>query len=179
MTQKKERKVFNFQDQLRVGDAGESDFIRIYEKLEPVKSKNNRKIDFTLNNGKTVELKTDSYSIEKTENFFMERNTILPDKKDIPGGPWRSKEHEVDYFVYYYINDKVFYWFDPISLVKKLDKYIKENKVKPVAIPNRDGKGKTFRSYGYKIPRKDMLEVLLKEHKVEVDYKIVEVKKPS
>ena len=32
-----ERKVFNFDDQLQVGYSGESDFIKIYEKLEPKK----------------------------------------------------------------------------------------------------------------------------------------------
>ena len=178
MTQKKEKKVFNFKDQLRIGDIGEADFIKIYEKLEPVKSKN-RQIDFTLNNGKTVELKTDSYPMDKTVNFFMEKNTILPDETDIPGGPWRSREHKVDYFVYYYMTDKVFFWFDPITLCKYLDKYIKTNKVKPIAIPNRDSNGKTFRSYGYKIPRADIVEVLLQEDKVEIDYKIIEQKKQS
>ena len=36
MTQKK-GKVFNFKDQMRIGDIGESDFIKIYENLEPKK----------------------------------------------------------------------------------------------------------------------------------------------
>lgn len=173
MTQKK-GKVFNFKDQLRIGDIGESDFIKIYEKLEPVKSIKDRKIDFTLNNGKTIELKTDSYPMEKTENFFMEKNTILPDKREILGGPWRSFDHKIDYFVYYYMSDKVFFWFEPKSLCKFLDKYIKKNSIKPIAIPNRDGKGNTFRSYGYKIPRKSVESIILKEHKVETEYKIKE-----
>ena len=177
MAAKKGGKVFNFKDQMRIGDIGESDFIKIYEKLEPVKSVKNRKIDFTLNNGKTVELKTDSYSMDKTVNFFMEKNTILPDETSILGGPWRSKDHKIDYFVYYYMSDKVFFWFEPKSLCKFLDKYIKKNKIKPIAIPNRTGNGETFRSYGYKIPRLDIVDVLLKEHKVEIDYKILETKK--
>jgi len=179
MTQKKKGKVFNFKDQMRIGDIGESDFIKIYEKLKPVKSIKDRKIDFTLNNGKTVELKTDSYSMEKTINFFMEKNTILPDARELLGGPWRSHDHKIDYFVYYYMNDKVFFWFEPKSLCKFLDKYIKSNKIKPISIPNRDGKGNIFRSYGYKIPRADIVDVLLREHKIEIDYKIEEKKKES
>lgn len=178
MTQKK-GKVFNFKDQLRIGDIGEADFTKIYEKLEPVKSLKNRKIDFTLNNGKTVELKTDSYPMDKTVNFFMEKNTILPDETEIMGGPWRSKEHKIDYFVYYYMNNKVFFWFDPVTLCKHLDKYIKKHKPKAIPIPNRDSNGKTFRSYGYKIPRDSVTEVLLQEHKVEIDYKIIETPKES
>lgn len=176
MTQKK-GKVFNFKDQMRIGDIGESDFIKIYEKLEPKKSEKNRKIDFTLNNGKTVELKTDSYSMNKTPNFFMEKETILPDEQILLGGPWRSKDHSVDYFVYYYMQDKVFFWFDPTSLCKVIDRYIKKNKIKPITIPNRTSKGETFRSYGYKIPRDSVVSVLLREHKVEIDYKIKEIKK--
>ena len=92
------------------------------------------------------------------------------------GGPWRSKDHKVDYFVYYYMNDKVFFWFEPKSLCKRLDSYIKKNSVKPISIPNRNGKGETFRSYGYKIPRDCVVSVLLQEHKVEIDYKIKETK---
>ena len=30
-------KIFNFDDQLQIGDTGESDFIKVYEKLEPKK----------------------------------------------------------------------------------------------------------------------------------------------
>lgn len=165
-------KVFNFKDQMRIGDIGESDFSKIYESLKPVKDTKNRKIDFTLNNGKTVELKTDSYSMSKTANFFMEKNTVSHDETSKAGGPWRSKEHKIDFFVYYYMTEKVFFWFEPKALCKVLDKYIKSEKLKPISIPNRDGKGRTYRSYGYKIPRESLVSILLKEHKVEVDYKI-------
>ena len=159
---------------MRIGDIGESDFIKIYENLKPVKSVEDRKIDFTLNNGKTIELKTDSYSMSKTLNFFMEKNTVLPDERTISGGPWRSKEHKIDYFVYYYVTEKVFYWFDPKTLCKFLDKYIKKNELKAVSIPNKDSKGNRFYSYGYKIPRESLVPILLKEHKIEIEYKIKE-----
>lgn len=152
---------------MRIGDIGEADFIKAYEKLEPTKDPKNRKIDFFLNNGKTVELKTDSYDMDKTPNMFMEYETVTS-KKTILGGPWRSKEHEVDFFVYYYMKNKVFFWFEPIDLCKTLDKYIKSEKVKPIAIQNRsstnDGKG--FKSFGYKIPREALVKVLLREHKL-------------
>jgi len=176
MTKKKSGKVFNFKDQMRVGDRDEAEFIKIYKKkLNPVKSVDDRKIDFTLNNGYTVELKTDSYSMEKTKNFFMEKNTVLPDGKDIPGGPWRSLQHKVDRFVYYYITEKSLFWFDPKILCEFLDKYIKENKLKPIPIPNKDSTGKPFHSYGYKIPRSVIAEagVCLFEDKVKTHYKIV------
>ena len=89
-------KVFNFNDQRRIGDIGESDFVKVYKKLKPKKSKTNFQIDFTLSNGKTVELKTDSYDMEKTPNFFMEQKTISGKKSNL-GGPWRAKDHKIDY----------------------------------------------------------------------------------
>ena len=119
-------KVFNFNDQRRIGDIGESDFVRVYKKLKPKKSKTNFQIDFTLSNGKTVELKTDSYDMEKTPNFFMEQKTISEKSSNL-GGPWRAKDHKIDYFVYYFLKNKVFFWYDPIPLCEFLDKFVKES----------------------------------------------------
>lgn len=158
-------KVFNFNDQKRIGDVGESDFIKVYQKLKPKKSEKDFRIDFTLNNGKTVELKTDSYDMEKTPNFFMEQMTISGNKTNL-GGPWRSKDHKVDYFVYYFLNNKVFFWFEPIVLCEFLDKFIGEFKVKPVSIPNKDSRGGYYEAVGFKIPRESVKPLLLREHRV-------------
>jgi hypothetical protein len=163
---KKKQRIFNFADQMRIGDIGEADFIRIYEKLEPKKPEKNRKIDFVLKNGKSVELKTDSYDMAKTPNFFMEKETIT-EKKTISGGPWRSLDHMVDFFVYYYVKNKTFFWFEPVPLVKWLDEYIKSEKLKPIDIRNKSGNDNSeFKSIGYKIPREALKDILLREHKV-------------
>lgn len=156
-------KVFNFHDQRRIGDVGEADFVRIYEKLEPKKSLTDFKIDFSLNNGKTVELKTDSYDMEKTPNFFMEQLTISGPNSSL-GGPWRSKEHKVDYFVYYFIKNRIFFWFEPVSLCEFLDKFIEEYSLKPISIPNIDNRGGYYEALGFKIPRDSVTPVLLREH---------------
>jgi hypothetical protein len=158
-------KIFNFDDQLKIGNNGETDFMRIYEKLEPKKSLDNFRIDFLLNNGKTIELKTDNYDMNKTPNFFMEQYTVSGNKSDL-GGPWRSKEHNVDYFVYYFIKNKVFFWFDPVSLCECLDKFIRENELKQISIPNVDKNGGCYKALGFKIPRDSLKSVLLKEHKI-------------
>lgn len=158
-------RVFNFTDQQRIGDVGEADFVRIYEKLEPKKSLTDFKIDFTLNNGKTVELKTDSYDMEKTPNFFMEQLTVSGPNSNL-GGPWRSKEHKVDCFVYYFMKNKVFFWFDPVSLCEFLDKFITEYSLRPISIPNRDNRGGYYEAIGFKIPRDSLTPVLLREHSV-------------
>ena len=159
-------KVFNFEDQRRIGDIGESDFLKVYEKMKPVKSLDDFRIDFTLKDGKTVELKTDSYDMGKTPNFFMEKSTVSGEKTT-SGGPWRSKEHKIDYFVYYFVKNKVFFWFRPKELVKILDKLIAKNKMREMTIKNKNTRGGYYEARGYKISRESVEPVLLKEHKVE------------
>ena len=159
-------KVFNFEDQLRIGDVGEADFLRVYAKMRPVKSVDDFRIDFTLKDGKTVELKTDSYDMGNTPNFFMEKSTVSGDKTTA-GGPWRSREHKIDYFVYYFVKNKVFFWFRPKELVKVLDKVIAKRKLREMIIQNKNTRGGYYEARGYKIPRESVESVLLKEHKVE------------
>ncbi len=158
-------KFFNFNDQKIIGDIGESHFLKVYEGWEPKKSLADFRIDFILNDGKTVELKTDNYDMEKTTNFFMEKQTISGTKNSI-GGPWRSKEHNVDYFVYYFVNNKTFFWFFPTKLCEFLDGFIKEKNLNPITIPNKDNRGGYYEAIGFKIPRDSVTSVLLKEHKV-------------
>jgi hypothetical protein len=160
-------KVFKFDEQLKVGDNGEADFLRFYKNLEPKKNTVDFRIDFDLKNGQTVELKTDTYSMKKTKNFFMERYTVTGDnKKD--GGPWRTAIHGVDYFVYYFISDGVFFWFPPTVLRDFLDEYVRLNRLDLVHIPNVNKSGGYYEAQGYKIPRDVVKSVLFKEHKYEV-----------
>ena len=160
-------KFFKFDEQLSIGDAGESEFKRYYSELNPQKSKD-RKIDFILNNGHTVELKTDSYSMEKTPNFFMEQYTVSGGKTSL-GGPWRTKEHGVNLFVYYFLNNKVFFWFCPTTLCEFLDKYIEDNKLSKISIPNKGNNGEYYEAQGYKIPRDVVRPIMLKQHTILID----------
>lgn len=155
-------KYFKFDEQLAIGDAGEADFKKCYSVLNPQKSED-RRIDFVLNNGHTVELKTDSYNMEKTPNFFMEQFTVSGDKTNL-GGPWRTKEHGVNLFVYYFVTNKVFFWFCPTTLCEFLDKYIQERKLKTISIPNKGNDGEYYEAQGYKIPREAVKSILLREH---------------
>lgn len=157
-------KYFNFDDQSRIGDIGESTFVRVYGELGPKKSEEDRRIDFFLSDGKTVELKTDSYDMEKTPNFFMEQLTVTGNTSNL-GGPWRAKEHNIDYFVYYFLKNGVFFWFTPVTLCEFLDKYIEEHKLRPITIPNKDRRGGYYEALGFKIPRDSVKPVLIKEHK--------------
>jgi hypothetical protein len=135
--------VFQFNKQLNVGDCGEKLFLKTYQSRK-VEKADGIKFDFTIDDRKTVELKTDTYSMERTPNFFMEyfgnRDT------GALGGPWRALQDKVDYFVYLFLNDGVFFWFDPKTLCPFLD--IEINKLQPKEIPNR-----TWTTVGFAVSR--------------------------
>jgi hypothetical protein len=146
--------VFDWQDQLEVGDVGETDFLRYYKKLAPKKSKD-LTVDFWLKGGLSVELKTDTYDMAKTSNFFME---LYGNEQKKLGGPWRAKQDCVNLFVYYFKHNKTFFWFDPLTLTEVVDKIIQSKKLSPVKIVN-DG----WAAEGYKIARTDVQCVCMRK----------------
>ena len=150
------RKVFNFKAQMAVGDKGEKAFRECYPELVPVKSKE-REVDFHLKDGKTVELKTDDYDMAATENFFMEVSS-----HGKLGGPYRAKQDDVHFFVYYFIKNKTFFWFNTNILCNKLDDIIPSKKYKIKSIKNRGGQN-TWCAEGYAIPRSEFDDILIRK----------------
>ena len=136
-----------------VGDKGEKSFVESYPELAPVKSED-RAIDFILKTGASVELKTDDYDMAATENFFME---VTSHGK--LGGPYRAKQDNVDYFVYYFIKNRTFFWFDTVKLCDALDLIIPAKKLKLKTIRNNG-----WEAQGYAVPRESLESVLLKKH---------------
>lgn len=109
--------TFNFKTQLAVGDAGEKWFIENYH--SPIVQIKAHKADFRrIDDGRVIELKTDTYSMDKTPNFFIERYSDFAKKS--PGGIWQSKAKRVKIFCYFFIKDGVYFEFDLAALVKEL-----------------------------------------------------------
>jgi len=144
------KEVFGFKKQLSIGSKGEELFLRKYK--DSSKS-DDRKYDL-LYKGQKVELKTDTYPMQKTENFFMERYGSIEDQKI--GGPWRAREDKVEHFVYFYLADKTFFWFNSKALADFLDTYIKNKRGKTVA--NRG-----YSSLGFAVPREDLRHLIISE----------------
>jgi hypothetical protein len=144
--------IFTFNKQLKVGNKGEALFLKHYKGSE---KSDMRKYDL-LFEGKKVELKTDTYPLDKTPNFFMERYGSVEDKKE--GGPWRAKNDKIDLFVYLFISDNTFFWFETKPLVKFLNRHIKELRGK--TIPN-----KTYSSLGYCVARDDLEHLIVRKDK--------------
>ena len=143
---------FDFKEQMVVGDVGEKDFVRCYPNLTPQKSKN-LAWDFNLNTGMTVELKTDDYPMSKTPNFFME--TVSDTKSGKLGGPFRAFDDGVNFFVYYFLRDKTFFWFETDKLHAKLKELIETGQFPLKSVQNRN-----WVTQGYAIPRK-LLESII------------------
>lgn len=149
------KKPFSFQKQLKFGKNGESLFCEYYHK-ENAKNVNCREFDCYINGNEKCEIKTDSYSMDKTENMFIEK--IGNDQNNKPGGPFLSVLHDIKYFVYYYINDNTFFWFKPQDLVDYIDKNM--HKLKEKKIFNYG-----YSSIGYLIKRDDISHLIIRKDK--------------
>lgn len=141
-------KTFDFKKQLTLGDRGESLFMERYpRKLEIYPG---REYDFVVKSSREkIELKTDSFNMLKTPNFFFERYSDIQSKK--PGGPWRAAEDKVDIFCYYFVRFNMWYEFrDLPELIKVLDKYTEKKGMIWI-------KNKGWTTGGFTVPR-DLLE---------------------
>lgn len=146
-------KTWDFKDQLKVGTRGEELMLQHYH--SPLILIPEHYADFKrVTDGKIVELKSDTYNIEKTPNFFWEVWSDLKGKK--PGGPWQSKEHKVQVFIYYFVRHNTYFEFDLKELLKFLQ---------PHADKRNDGggwifvKNKAWTTAGFTIPREDMKHI--------------------
>lgn len=148
------KKVFGFKEQLSQGQKGEELFINSYVYLQPVKG-NGSTNDIVLNDGSTIEIKTDFYSMSKTQNMFMERFGNLENKAD--GGPWKALKDKNDFFVYLFYQDKTFFWFNTKRLVEFLDSEIKKGNLQSKLVRNHN-----YTTQGFAIEREKLFHLLFK-----------------
>ena len=149
---------FEFKKQLKIGSVGEDLFSKHYGPiLGAVKAVDDLCYDFILLNGEKVELKTDTYALSDTPNFFFEKYSDIKTEK--LGGPWRAKKDKINHFVYLYIKDRTFYWFDPAVLCYNLDKITKKMQTKHV-------RNIAWTTSGYAVPRALCMEFCSKNEKI-------------
>lgn len=131
----------HFHKDLAKGKAGEAAFAKLCPKLSRT---DGRAGDFSTPDGVVVELKTDSYSMQATANFFIERYSSV----DVgsPGGPWQAAAHGCKYFVYFYSTEGVAFVFDVQELIGQLEPLL--GTLKPVEIRNH-----RWTTVGFKVPR--------------------------
>lgn len=137
-------KTYTWKEQLQKGMKAEQLFLNICH-LRLTKSETND-YDFLTRDGRRVELKTDFYGENKTENFFIERWSVMEQEK--PGGPWQSLGKKVDLFIYLYADTGAYYVFDDL---KALCKAVEKLKLPIIPVRNR-----TYNGGGYKVPRESI-----------------------
>jgi hypothetical protein len=108
---------YGFQQQLKVGEAGQGLFLKLHPELEQTDGKT---VDFIDNKtGERIELKTDTYD---SGNFFIERYSDYV--KQSVGGPWQTQSKDGDLYVYMFLAIGKIYWFNVDELVGFMDKWI-------------------------------------------------------
>lgn len=139
-----DKKVFDWKTQLAIGEEGERIFAEHYHD-KPLTKIEAHYADFKTKEGEVLELKTDTYPMSKTPNFYFERYSDM--KKKSPGGIWQSMDKGVQVFCYFFKSDGVYFEFRDMPALKQcVEDYIRDKSY--VIIRN-----KGYSSQGYKIPR--------------------------
>lgn len=147
-------RTFEFGKQNDIGQAGERLVVNNYSDIGYYDE--DHSTDLLHKDGRKIELKTDTYSMKRTPNFFMERYSN--DTAYAPGGPWQALEKGSDIFIYMFVNNKKLFVFEDITaLIRELEELIKTYNMQLVPIKN-----KGYNTLGYKIPR-ETLSHLFKE----------------
>ncbi len=147
-------KTANFKKDLAKGQQSEHDFYVRYASC--LTRTGGRRGDMEINKtGEIIELKSDYYDPNQTENFFFERYSF----DDKVGGVWQAAEHGVDYFIYWFPLDGSTYIFNVKQLVRKLNKITKGMDL--VSVRNQG-----YVTRGYKVPREAVSMILLEPESI-------------
>jgi GTPase SAR1 family protein len=150
----------SFTSSLSVGALGETLYFLVNEgKLERL---DGRAADFKIiDTGELIELKTDTYLMEKTKNFFIEQYSNKD--KQSPGSIWQARNNLCKYFVYFYVNSSTMFTFVNDDLIKRIEEIAPQLKVSYV-------KNSSYTTQGYLVPR-EMVEDLAIKQEIQVKFK--------
>lgn len=138
-----------FDKDLKKGKKSEHDFYMKYQQC--LTRTDGRRGDFELNKtSELLELKSDYYDPNKTENFFIERYS----HEDKNGGIWQAIDHGVDYYVYWYPLTGDTYIFNAKQLLRKMNKLAR--KLELVEVKNQG-----YVTRGYKVERSLLSDLFL------------------
>ncbi len=136
--------MHSFKSSLAKGQKGEELLLKVWPGLTRL---DGRKHDFVDAAGLTYELKTDSYTTEKTANFFIELVSNIQNMK--VGGPKQALNNGTTFWIYMYPASNVLYVFNTQELVDEMNKLLVSEQLALSLIPNRG-----YSTVGVKVPRK-------------------------
>lgn len=146
-------KVFNFKDQLAIGSKHEQTFLQNYH--SPIVKAGEYAYDYKrISDGKKIELKSDTYDMDKTKNFFWERYSDF--EKKSPGSIWQSREKRVEVFIYHFPKNFTYFEFDAKELLKFLTPYADKRDVKGGWIFIRNP---AWTTAGFTLPREELKDI--------------------
>ena len=142
----------DFKSDLHTGQKGESLLLELWPELI---RQDGFHFDFLTPDCCALELKTDTYDMQKTDNFFIERWSDLHKKR--PGGPFQALGRGASLFAYLYIKNKKCFVFNTVDLIKHVMELENKKQVSLVYIRNV-----AWTTTGYKIPRDSVKHLILK-----------------
>ena len=147
--------IYNFYTQLSVGELGEQHAAHDLRPQYKI-----RRNPYHINSfdwyvwvndvRRTIEQKTDTYDMEKTRYMFIERYSDFDRRTN--GGIWQASDYGADYFLYYFIKNKVYLVFNTQTLLERINSICSEDQLVPV----RNG---GYTSMGYKVERIKVLDI--------------------
>lgn len=161
---KEEKRTPSFKEDLEIGKKYEQEYLDL--KKGAIKFSDTLAYDFvSATTGAGIELKSDTYDMNETPNFFIERYS----REGIDGGPWQSLSKGAKIFIYWFPKNKISYVFYLDKLVKFLDEIIKKYHLKLVDIKNNN-----YTTQGYLIKREYLNKVLAKKENFNIVKKEIE-----
>lgn len=138
--------VHDFKASLALGKAAEVQFGEIFGLTHA--GHEERRFDFHLSGGRTLELKTELRPWTETTNMFLEQGTMGK-----AGGPWRALEDGVTDYAWWFPNPSpvVLWWTDVRLLVDWCEAWLAEKPRYVMLIRN-----KGFTGRGYLVSRKEL-----------------------
>ena len=145
-------KDFEFDKSKEVGDKGEKWFVKTYPKIFKPFTESRDSDLIHIPDGRRVEVKTDTYNMTDTPNFFIERFSDIG--KHTPGSFWQVLGKS-ELFIYLFWPNKKWFWCDNIELGIKVIEAI--NGLVLVSIPNKPKYGKPYVTSGWPIRREYLI----------------------
>jgi hypothetical protein len=156
-------KYYTFGDQtFTTGSTGETIFHQCY--FDEVHKGDSKQYDFIMTStGEKIEVKTETRSIQHFQSFFIEWYSDL--KRQWLGGPFRSTQCNVEYFVIFSKADGEFYWFKSSELAEFLILNIETFQKKNVNNNNR--RGQTWTTRGLIVPVASIQHLCIQKDTIE------------
>jgi hypothetical protein len=150
----------NFQTDLARGRIGELAFLHATNgTLNPTDGKSG---DYVISGTRTkVELKSDYYNADNTENFFFE----IYRSGNRPGGAHQALEHGCKYFLYCYVPNAAVFCFETKALVERLELLHDSKNITLTSVGNG-----SYTTRGMKVNRDLVTDLMIELSDIGVNY---------